>query len=89
MSETQVIAGAGTKKTRRAPERVRGAGTILRRLTDLVAEGPFGESYLRARIEDGSLQSHKVGRARLVYQRDWGDFLNNLAEPKPQPIVRS
>jgi hypothetical protein len=85
MSDAQFIEGARTKKTRSAPERVRGTGTILRRFADLVEEGPFGASFLRDRLMDGSLKSHKIARARLVYQRDWEDFLNNLAGPQDIP----
>jgi hypothetical protein len=83
VSNVQSIEGERAKRRPRSfPERFRGHGSQLRRLTDLVREGPFSESFLRDRIAEGSLKSFKVGRGRFVYQSDWEAFLSGLSVPR-------
>lgn len=53
------------------------------RLQDLAARGPFRKTSLFKAIKDGQLKARKFGRATVVLDHDWREFLESLPVINP------
>ena len=67
-----------TGQHKRARHRIRGIGDGAKTVTDRAKKGPFGKTFLYAEIKSGRLKARKAGRATIVLDEDWGDFLKSL-----------
>lgn len=58
--------------------RLRGAGVGAKTVTDRAKDGPFGRTFLYEQIGLGRLKARKAGRATIILDEDWRDFLESL-----------
>ena len=58
--------------------RLRGAGVGAKTVTDRAKDGPFGKTFLYEQIGLGRLRARKAGRATIILDEDWRDFLESL-----------
>lgn len=58
--------------------RLRGPGDGAATVTDRARRGPFGKTFLYEQISAGRLKARKAGRATIILDSDWRDFLESL-----------
>ena len=58
--------------------RLRGPGVGAKTVTDRAKDGPFGKTFLHAEIKAGRLKARKAGRATVILDDAWREYLESL-----------